>query len=64
MAFPDFPFPSEWNSFLSHQQVLKYLEDYASHFDLKRLYFRSSFANSELTPDIQKLSKVRSITLI
>ena len=34
MAFPDFPFPSEWRSFLSHQQVLKYLEDYTSQFDL------------------------------
>ena len=43
MAFPDFPFPSEWNSFLSHQQVLKYLQDYASHFDLyKYIQFNSS----------------------
>ena len=43
MAFPDFPFPSEWNSYLSHQQVLKYLQDYASHFDLyKYIQFNSS----------------------
>ena len=43
MAFPDFPFPSEWNSFLSHQQVLKYLQDYASHFALfKYIQFNSS----------------------
>ena len=42
MAFPDFPFPSEWSSFLSHQQVLKYLEDYASHFYLyKYIQFNS-----------------------
>ena len=42
MAFPDFPFPSEWPSFMSHQQVLKYLEDYASHFDLyKYIQFNS-----------------------
>ena len=42
MAFPDFPFPSEWPSYLSHQQVLKYLEDYASHFDLyKYIQFNS-----------------------
>ena len=42
MAFHDFPFPLEWSSFLSHQQVLKYLEDYTSHFDLyKYLQFNS-----------------------
>ena len=42
MAFPDFPFSSEWTSFLSHQQVLKYLEDYTSHFDLyKNIQFNS-----------------------
>ena len=42
MAFPDFPFSSEWTSFLSHQQVLKYLEDYTSHFDLyKYIHFNS-----------------------
>ena len=46
MAFPDFPFPSEWSSFLSHQQVLKYLEDYASHFDLYRyIQFNSSISS-------------------
>ena len=45
MAFPDFPFPSEWNSFLSHQQVLKYLQDYTSHFDLyKYIQFNSSIS--------------------
>ena len=46
MAFPDFPFPSEWPSFLSHQQVLKYLEDYASHSDLyKYIQFNSVISN-------------------
>ena len=46
MAFPDFPFPSEWNSFLSHQQVLKYLQDYTSHFDLyKYIQFNSSISS-------------------
>ena len=43
MAFPDFPFPSEWKSFLTHQQVLKYLEDYTSHFNLyKYIHFNSA----------------------
>ena len=46
MAFPDFPFPSEWNSFLSHQQVLKYLQDYTSHFDLcKYIQFNTSISS-------------------
>lgn len=46
MAFPDFPFPSQWTSFLSHQQVLKYLENYASHFDLyKDIQFNSAVSS-------------------
>lgn len=36
MAFPDFPFPSEWPSYISHQKVLEYLEDYASQFKLQK----------------------------
>ena len=48
MAFPDFPFPSEWNSFLSHQQVLKYLQDYASHFALFKYIQFNSTINSVL----------------
>ena len=46
MVFPDFPFPSEWSSFLSHQQVLKYLEDYTSHFDLYKYIQFNSIVNS------------------
>ncbi|XP_071521970.1 LOW QUALITY PROTEIN: uncharacterized protein [Panulirus ornatus] len=34
MAFPDFPFPEEGESFVHHTSVLKYLEDYAHHYDL------------------------------
>lgn len=33
MAFPDYKFP-EGESFMHHTVVLKYLEDYAHHFDL------------------------------
>ncbi|BFZ19496.1 hypothetical protein BsWGS_22535 [Bradybaena similaris] len=33
MAFPDYPFP-ELPSFITHEQVEKYLEDYAAHFNL------------------------------
>jgi len=34
MAFPGFPFPDHLPSFIKHQDVLKYLEDYATHYDL------------------------------
>ena len=34
MEFPDFPFKSSLPSFLRHQEVLHYIEDYAKHFDL------------------------------
>ena len=34
MAFPDFPFPDSSASFLKHQQVRTYLEDYSQHFKL------------------------------
>ncbi|XP_064640715.1 uncharacterized protein LOC135495757 isoform X2 [Lineus longissimus] len=35
MAFPGYPFPKEWPSFMTHQQVLQYLEDFAVHYKLK-----------------------------
>ena len=42
MAFPDFPFPSEWSSYVTRQQVLSYLEDYVAKFNLsKYIYFNS-----------------------
>ncbi|XP_078609484.1 uncharacterized protein LOC144880836 isoform X1 [Branchiostoma floridae x Branchiostoma japonicum] len=36
MAFPDFPFDSSLPSFVTHQEVLKYLEDYTDHFQLRK----------------------------
>lgn len=36
MVFPDFPFPSYLPSFPSHHDVLKYLQQYADHYDLTR----------------------------
>ncbi|XP_066288489.1 uncharacterized protein [Branchiostoma lanceolatum] len=36
MAFPDFPFDSSLPSFVTHQQVLQYLEDYTDHFQLRK----------------------------
>ena len=46
MAFPDFPFPSEWPSFLTHQQVLQYLQSYSSHFGLYRYIHFNAFVQS------------------
>ncbi|KAK3579318.1 hypothetical protein CHS0354_029605 [Potamilus streckersoni] len=34
MAFPDFPFKKGPPSFISHEEVLQYLEDYAIHYKL------------------------------
>ena len=56
MAFPDFPFPSECSSFLGHRQVLKYLEDYASHFDLYK-YIQFNSIISSVRPLIAKDSQ-------
>lgn len=36
MAFPDYPFPESLPSFMHHTDVLKYLEDYCSHFNLEK----------------------------
>ncbi|KAL3853381.1 hypothetical protein ACJMK2_016927 [Sinanodonta woodiana] len=34
MAFPDFPFKTGAPSFISHEEVLQYLENYATHYRL------------------------------
>lgn len=34
MHFPGFSFPSNLRSFIDHSDVLKYLQDYASHYEL------------------------------
>ena len=36
MAFPDFPFSDTPPSYIYHHDVLKYLEEYANHFDVKK----------------------------
>ena len=37
MAFPGYPFPENLPSFIRHEDVLKYLEDYSQHYDLQKL---------------------------
>merc|ERR1719348_1916016 len=36
MAFPDYDFKNNLPSFVKHEQVLEYLEDYANNFDLMK----------------------------
>lgn len=36
MAFPDFPYPEQENSFLSRDEVVNYLESYAVHYNIKK----------------------------
>ena len=36
MAFPDFPFPNEIESYLHHTQVFDYLNDYSAHYGLEK----------------------------
>ncbi len=45
MAFPDFPFRENKDSFLHHSQVLQYLESYAQHYDLHRCPINESVPN-------------------
>lgn len=36
MSFPDYLFPEKGRSYLHHEEVLQYLENYADHFNLKK----------------------------
>ncbi|MDY6941996.1 MAG: NAD(P)-binding domain-containing protein [Pseudomonadota bacterium] len=35
MAYADFPMPANYPDFPSHEQIVKYLNDYVDHFDLR-----------------------------
>lgn len=49
MAFPDFPFPAKEESFVHHTDVLKYLEDYTSHYQLHQ-YIKLNHNVEEVKP--------------
>lgn len=51
MFFPEFPFPSHLPSFPSHHEVLKYLQDYVSHYKLEQ-FIKCSTQVEEITPVI------------
>lgn len=48
MPFPDFPFHETEASFVHHTDVLKYLKEYAQHYDLYK-HIRVRFPLTTLT---------------
>ncbi|XP_074648025.1 uncharacterized protein LOC141903691 isoform X2 [Tubulanus polymorphus] len=63
MGFPDFTFEDlhpEWPSFISHKQVLKYLQEYTQHFKLEP-FIRFNTSVVEVKP-VQKDSTNWEIT--
>lgn len=52
LGYPDFPISSDKPDFLSHQDLLAYLEGYANHFDVKRsVRFNTEVASVTKLPD-------------
>lgn len=52
LGYPDFPIPSDKPDFLSHQQLLEYLEAYADRFDVRRsVRFNTEVTSVTKLPD-------------
>lgn len=52
LGYPDFPIPSDKPDFLSHQDLLAYLESYADRFDVRRsVQFNTEVTSVEKLPD-------------
>ncbi len=50
--FPDFPMPDDWPDYPHHSAVLRYLEHYADHFDLRRhIWFGTEVTRVEPAED-------------
>jgi len=49
-GFRDFPMPESYPDYPSHRQILRYIENYAAHFDL-RGHFRFGVAIESAAPD-------------
>ena len=48
MHFPDFEFPEETKSFMKRQVILKYLQSYAEHYNIKKhVRFNTKVLNVE-----------------
>lgn len=52
LGYPDFPIPSDKPDFLSHQELLAYLEAYAERFDVRRsVRFNTEVSSITKLPD-------------
>lgn len=62
MAFPDFPFPENLKSYMTHSEVNKYLDDYTDHFSLRKLIeFNHQVVN--VTPRIEDDKQTWEVTV-
>jgi dimethylaniline monooxygenase (N-oxide forming) len=50
LGYPDHPIPATYPDFLSHEEVLEWLESYAQRFDLKR-HFRFNCKVEQISPE-------------
>ncbi len=50
LGYPDHPIPTTYPDFLSHEEVLEWLESYAARFDLKR-HFRFRCKVEQVAPE-------------
>lgn len=50
LGYPDHPIPATYPDFLSHDEVLEWLESYAQRFDLKR-HFRFNCRVEQIAPE-------------
>jgi hypothetical protein len=57
LGYPDHPIPDSYPDFLSHEEVLEWLESYADRFDLKR-HFRFRCKVETIAPDADGAWKV------
>ncbi|XP_061188988.1 flavin-containing monooxygenase 3-like [Saccostrea echinata] len=55
--FPGFPYPKEWNSYISRQQCLQYLNEFIDHFDIRK-YIKTNTLVREVSP-ISSTDKVQ-----
>lgn len=58
LGYPDHPIPDSYPDFLSHAEVLEWLESYAQRFDLKR-HFRFSCRVEDIAPQADGTWRVR-----
>lgn len=58
LGYPDHPIPAHYPDFLSHEEVLEWLESYAQRFDLKR-HFRFGCRVESVVPEPDGAWRVR-----